>query len=67
MNKYNLLKQNKQDLLKQKVGLLLLKKKSYIINGQIKHAIQGVKDFTNNNEHILKKITENLQCNYKSQ
>lgn len=33
----------------------------------MKHAFQGVKDFTNNNEHILKKITENLQFNYKSQ
>lgn len=46
---------------------LFQKTKVLLLNRFMKHSFQGVKDFTNNSERILKKITENLQCNYKSQ
>ena len=49
------------------MGSVFQKTKALLLNRFMKYPFQGVKDFTNNNEHVPKKITENLQCNYKSQ
>lgn len=38
-----------------------------LLNTFMKYPIPGVKNFTNNNDYILKNVIENLQCNYKSQ